>query len=187
MIPLGQPTSETHPHLVKPGQCIPGFTANELALRRYQILFSVPEKRFIQLDIHKFLHFVHFDWSSNRERLFEKLCDAVPSVERHIIVIPSASKVYMTEKIPYTFRQNSNFYYLCGFMEPDSILVIHGTRSGGIKSGLFVPKDDPLNELWDGPRTGRAGAKRLLEVGEQLLIVLFRSMDINVNSMLNVL
>ncbi|XP_022704946.1 probable Xaa-Pro aminopeptidase 3 [Varroa jacobsoni] len=132
--PLGQPTADTHPHLVKAGQCISGFTADELAGRR--------------------------------ERLFDLLCYTMPSLDRHIVVIPSASKIYMTENIPYTFRQNSNFYYLCGFMEPDSVLVIHGRRGERPKSVLFVPKHDPLNELWDGPRTGPSGAKRLLEVDE---------------------
>ncbi|OQR72237.1 putative Xaa-Pro aminopeptidase 3-like [Tropilaelaps mercedesae] len=132
--PLGQPTSETHPHLVKEGECIAGFTASELANRR--------------------------------ERLFALLCAKVPTMERHMVVIPSASKVLMTEKIPYSFRQNSNFYYLCGFMEPDSVLIIHGKQGERPSSALFVPKHDPLNELWDGPRTGPFGAKRLLEVDE---------------------
>lgn len=40
------------------------------------------------------------------------------------IVIPAARKQYMSDKIPYVFRQNSDFFYLTGCMEPSAILVI---------------------------------------------------------------
>lgn len=101
---------------------------------------------------------------SCRHNLFDLLCKLEPSAERHLAVIPSASKVFMSEQIPYTFRQNSNFYYLCGFSEPDSVLVIHGTKGEKPKSVLFVPKHNQARELWDGPRTGPSGAVNLLKV-----------------------
>ncbi|XP_018495231.1 xaa-Pro aminopeptidase 3 [Galendromus occidentalis] len=134
VVALGQPTAETHPHLVRDKQCIPGFTAEELSKRR--------------------------------NAFFALLCKLEPSAERHIAVIPSATKVFMTEKIPFSFRQNSNFYYLCGFSEPNSVLVIHGHKKETPRSVLFVPKHDPANELWDGPRTGPSRAVNLLKVDE---------------------
>lgn len=87
------------------------------------------------------------------------------NIQYHIVILPSASKLYMTYDIPYHFRQNTEFLYLSGFQEPDSILVMHTTKSG-YKSVLFVPKRDPDRELWDGPRSGDTGAMELTGVTE---------------------
>lgn len=73
---------------------------------------------------------------------------------RHIVIIPSATKMYMTEKIPYIFRQNSDFLYLTGCLEPDCTLVISASDEDNITSTLFLRKQDKHSELWDGPRTG---------------------------------
>ncbi|WAQ98104.1 XPP3-like protein [Mya arenaria] len=87
------------------------------------------------------------------------------SIRNHIMIFPSASKVYMTYDIPYPFRQNTEFLYLSGFQEPDSVLVLQTTENG-YKSVLFVPKRDPDRELWDGPRSGDTGAVSLTGVSE---------------------
>ena len=71
----------------------------------------------------------------------------------------------MTSDIPYPFRQNTDFLYLCGFQEPDSVLLLHTTPDGQ-KSVLFVPKRDQHRELWDGPRSGDVGALQLTGVSE---------------------
>ncbi|PVD34501.1 hypothetical protein C0Q70_05776 [Pomacea canaliculata] len=80
------------------------------------------------------------------------------------------SKVFMTNDIPYPFRQNTDFLYLCGFQEPDSVLVILSSLSStdNHKSVLFVPKKDPDKELWDGPRSGTDGALFLTGVDSAL-------------------
>lgn len=86
----------------------------------------------------------------------------------HIVIIPSASKSYMTHDIPYPFRQDTDFLYLCGFLEPDSMLVLESS-SGSLpehRASLFVPKKDPHRELWDGPRSGIDGAITLTGVDE---------------------
>lgn len=70
-----------------------------------------------------------------------------------LVVIPSSYKKYMTEKIPYVFRQNSDFLYLTGCMEPDSILVLI-SKEDACESVIFLRGRDPASELWDGPRTG---------------------------------
>lgn len=88
------------------------------------------------------------------------------SLKQHLVVIPSATKVYMTEKIPYMFRQNTDFLYLSGCLEPDSALVLTGTRGDDHVSTLFVRKRDTHSELWDGPRTGVEGAPTLFGVDQ---------------------
>lgn len=60
----------------------------------------------------------------------------------------------MTDKIPYVFRQNSDFYYLTGCLEPDSLLVMWIDAAQTIRSALFMRPKDKHAELWDGSRTG---------------------------------
>lgn len=60
----------------------------------------------------------------------------------------------MTGKIPYFFRQNSDFFYLTGCLEPESILVLWTEDDGQSKSALFMRPKNSHDELWDGPRTG---------------------------------
>jgi len=84
-----------------------------------------------------------------------------------VVIIPSAAKSYMSTDIPYPFRQNSDFLYLCGFLEPDSVLVLeadHASRLPNHKSTLYVPRRDKFRELWDGPRSGTEGAVLLTGV-----------------------
>ncbi|XP_075226557.1 xaa-Pro aminopeptidase 3 isoform X2 [Lycorma delicatula] len=92
------------------------------------------------------------EFKERRNRLMHKVVSTTHN-RYHLAVIPSAPKIYMTEKIPYVFRQNSDFLYLTGCMEPDSVLVLSGDSSENFKSTIFLRKRDPHSELWDGPRT----------------------------------
>ncbi|XP_026323865.1 xaa-Pro aminopeptidase 3-like [Hyposmocoma kahamanoa] len=85
----------------------------------------------------------------------------------HVIVIPAAAKQYMTEKIPYTFRQNSDFYYLTGCMEPGAVLVIiKPAQTDNYQTILFVHDKNSHDEMWEGPRTGCNAAAKLFAVHE---------------------
>lgn len=63
-------------------------------------------------------------------------------------------KKYMTGKIPYFFRQNSDFFYLTGCLEPESVLVLWTEDEGQAKSAIFMRPKNSHDELWDGHRTG---------------------------------
>ena len=55
------------------------------------------------------------------------------------------------------YHQNSDFYYLTGFIEPDSIAaLIPGGRNREFI--LFNRKHDPIKEIWEGPYAGQKGA-----------------------------
>lgn len=61
----------------------------------------------------------------------------------NLVVVQSASKLYMSGKIPYVFRQDSDFFYLTGFLEPDvALLMISAPGSDNFESIAFVPKTD---------------------------------------------
>lgn len=44
----------------------------------------------------------------------------------------------MSDKIPYVFRQNSDFMYLTGCLEPDTTLVMWIDAAKSIRSAMFM-------------------------------------------------
>jgi len=65
----------------------------------------------------------------------------------------------------YPYRQNSNFYYMSGFKEDNSALVIvKGAKN--FQTYLFVAKKDKTQELWHGKRLGKERAKELFLVDD---------------------
>lgn len=56
----------------------------------------------------------------------------------------------------HEYRQDSDLYYLSGFGEAQTILLLDAETR---KMVLFVPPKDPDREVWDGPRAGVEGAK----------------------------
>ena len=57
----------------------------------------------------------------------------------------------------YSFRQDSYFWYLSGFNESDSIILIKTDSEANLSSYMFVPPKDEHSELWDGYRAGPKG------------------------------
>jgi Xaa-Pro aminopeptidase len=78
--------------------------------------------------------------------------------QNSVAIIPSASETTRSHDTHYRFRQDSDFFYLTGFEEPDSIAVIAPGREK--KYTLFVRPRDPAQEIWVGHRAGVEGAKR---------------------------
>ena len=66
-----------------------------------------------------------------------------------IALIPGASIQRRNRDIDYAFRQDSDLLYLCGFEEPDALLVLVPGRSQG-EVILFCRERDPRAEQWDG-------------------------------------
>lgn len=73
-----------------------------------------------------------------------------------IAIVPSASLVCRSRDTDYKFRQDSDFYYLTGFNEPDAVLVLVPGREHG-EYLMFCRERDPERELWDGYREGPEG------------------------------
>jgi Xaa-Pro aminopeptidase len=74
-----------------------------------------------------------------------------------IALVPAAPVHYRSGDSAYPFRQNSDFYYLTGFAEPEAMALImpHGAEGEFV---LFCRPRDPMNERWEGVRTGLEGA-----------------------------
>ncbi|MGK7911508.1 MAG: aminopeptidase P N-terminal domain-containing protein [Synechococcus sp.] len=73
-------------------------------------------------------------------------------------IVRSGSLAVMNNDVEYPFRQNSDFYYLTGFNEPDAVAVIapHHPEHQFV---LFVRPRIREQEIWTGYRTGIEGAK----------------------------
>ncbi|ABX09492.1 aminopeptidase P N-terminal domain-containing protein [Prochlorococcus marinus] len=76
----------------------------------------------------------------------------------HAAIIPAASSVIHHADCEYPFRQDSDFWYLTGFDEPDAVALFLPHRPHGERYVLFVlPKDSSI-EIWNGFRWGVEGA-----------------------------
>jgi Xaa-Pro aminopeptidase len=81
---------------------------------------------------------------------------------RGVALVPSAPVAIRNNDVEHEYRQDSDFYYLTGFDEPDSVLLLT-TEHGQHRTVVFVRKRDKERETWDGPRAGIEGAKDLLD------------------------
>lgn len=75
-----------------------------------------------------------------------------------IALLPAATQVIRNNDVEHPFRQDSAFYYLTGFDEPDAIMLIDPAAADE-QYVLFVRPRDREREIWDGRRAGTEGAK----------------------------
>ncbi|HET8781863.1 MAG TPA: Xaa-Pro aminopeptidase [Pyrinomonadaceae bacterium] len=75
---------------------------------------------------------------------------------KSVAIIPGAREATRSNDTHYRFRQDSDFFYLTGFEEPDAIAVVKPSETN--KYALFVRPRDPEREIWDGRRAGVEGA-----------------------------
>ncbi|XP_011500575.1 PREDICTED: probable Xaa-Pro aminopeptidase 3 [Ceratosolen solmsi marchali] len=144
-VAYGQPTPWTHSHLIKDGEVVPGIDVNEFQARRNKLMEKISR--------------------------VNKSCFKISA---HVVIIPSASKVYMSDKIPYVFRQNTDFLYLTGCQEPNSILLMTAINDN-YTSTLFMQPKNPQIELWEGPRTGVTAALPFFQVDQVFPVSEFHS------------
>ncbi|HKU37951.1 MAG TPA: aminopeptidase P N-terminal domain-containing protein [Polyangiales bacterium] len=72
-------------------------------------------------------------------------------------IFASAPVALRNNDVEHEYRQDSDLYYLTGFDEPDSVLLLT-TEHAEHRTVLFVRPRDKERETWDGPRAGLEGA-----------------------------
>ncbi|MCP3043842.1 aminopeptidase P N-terminal domain-containing protein [Xanthomonas euvesicatoria] len=77
--------------------------------------------------------------------------------EQAILILPAAPERVRSHDTHYPYRQDSDFWYLSGFPEPEAVLVLVPGRKHG-EAILFCRERDAEREAWDGPREGQEGA-----------------------------
>lgn len=74
-----------------------------------------------------------------------------------IVIQPNAPERLRNRDVYYPYRADSDFYYLAGFPEPESVLVLVPDRGQG-EFILFCRERDEEAETWHGRRAGLEGA-----------------------------
>lgn len=112
---------------------------------------------------------------SRREKLLEKIG------KDSIAIIVSNSMRSASYDADYKFKQNKNFYYLTGFNEPDSLLILSQNKfripiddkKKGFKEVnevLFVRPKNQKAEMWTGKRLGAENVPSELGIQQGLSI-----------------
>ncbi|EDK44501.1 hypothetical protein LELG_02680 [Lodderomyces elongisporus NRRL YB-4239] len=89
-----------------------------------------------------------------------KLAAQLP--DNSLAIIIGNSVQYSSGAVFYDFQQNNDFYYLTGWLEPDSVMVLEkkgtGSRDEDVALHMLVPPNDPQREQWEGAKSGLEGA-----------------------------
>jgi Xaa-Pro aminopeptidase len=97
------------------------------------------------------MHINQTEYRQRRDRLMEKIGQGTA-------IFQSAPTAVMHNDVEYVFRQDSDFFYLTGFNEPEAVVVL-APHHAEHKFILFVQPKDPEKETWTGYRHGVEGAK----------------------------
>ena len=135
----GQPTEWTHPHIIAPGEINKGVLKSEFKARREKLAETLLS-----------------------ERIESK---SGTGEEKQLLILPAAMRQYMVDRIPYIYRQDTDFRYLTGCLQPDCVLDIEFTTNWS-KSVLFCKENSIYDEKWEGVRIGYGEAVEFLGVDE---------------------
>lgn len=89
-------------------------------------------------------------FAHRRAEFLERLGDT-------IAIIPAGNEQVRNDDVDHAFRQDSDFFFLTGFTEPDAVAVFDPADQDE-PYVLFVRPRDPEMESWNGRRAGTAGA-----------------------------
>lgn len=103
------------------------------------------------------------EFAQRREKMLAQM------EENSLAIIFSAQEQVRNKDCHYPFRQDSYFWYLTGFNEPDAILVLAKTAQQ-FRTILFLRPSDPLMETWNGRRLGVEKAAEKLNLDQAYAI-----------------
>lgn len=91
------------------------------------------------------------DFAQRRDQLMQH-------IGKGVAIFRSAPMAVMHNDVEYNFRQDSDFFYLTGFDEPEAVAVL-APQHEEHKFVLFVQPRDPEKETWTGYRVGVEAAQ----------------------------
>lgn len=92
---------------------------------------------------------------NRRKKMCGLLGGATKGSKGDALLLFSAEVATRNGDVEHTYRQDSDFYYLTGFEEPESALLLFADEPHFV---LFVRERDREREIWDGRRAGTEGA-----------------------------
>ncbi|MDN2662663.1 Xaa-Pro aminopeptidase [Psychromonas sp. 14N.309.X.WAT.B.A12] len=90
-------------------------------------------------------------------------------LDNSMAIFPANQELTRSNDTEFRFRQNSDFYYLCGFNEPDACLLLI-KQNNQLTTVLFNRKKDKNAEIWHGYRLGQTEAIKTLDVDHAFVI-----------------
>lgn len=90
-------------------------------------------------------------------RFRERRQHVLQAIPNGLLLVPSQPVAIRNNDVEHPYRQHSDLWYLSGFDEPESVLVL--STASDKPFTLFVRERDPEREVWDGARAGVDGAK----------------------------
>lgn len=91
------------------------------------------------------------EFRARRERFLD-------SIGNGVAVLVAAPELIKSRDTDIAYRQNSDFFYLTGFLEPGAVAVLT-PHDAEHRFTLFVRPRDPERETWTGRRAGVDGAR----------------------------
>ncbi|KZT35568.1 peptidase M24 [Sistotremastrum suecicum HHB10207 ss-3] len=111
--------------------------------------------------------------SEEYERRRAALMNGLP--DNSIVILVAGSVKYMSQRT-YSFRQASDFWYLTGFQEPDTAVILEkNSSSRGYKMTMFCGRKHAEYEKWNGPRSGFEAAISIFGADDARDIIHFPS------------
>jgi Xaa-Pro aminopeptidase len=89
-----------------------------------------------------------------------------------VAILMTSAEIPRNRDSDFPYRWDSYFYYLTGFIEPESAVIIYTTETG-FRTALFCREKNEEREIWDGYRYGPKAAKELFAVDETFPIAEF--------------
>lgn len=118
------------------------------------------------------------EFKARRKKVLDYLQDlSEQSSTKFKYVLSSGSQKVFSNDVKYPFRVDSDFYYLTGFTEPDSVLILDPHSDNSFT--MFVNPYDPLHAIWEGHREGVSGAKKNFNVDAVYEIDDYRNFEEN--------
>ncbi|MGY4676535.1 Xaa-Pro aminopeptidase [Pasteurella sp. P03HT] len=108
------------------------------------------------------------EFAQRRHQLFAQMQDNTA------LIVFSEIEKRRSNDCTYPFRQDSYFWYLTGFNEPNSVFLLT-KKAGKAETFIFVRPSDPLRETWDGRRLGVQNAPAKLALDHAFSIEDFTS------------
>jgi Xaa-Pro aminopeptidase len=92
----------------------------------------------------------------------QRRASLLAQMQHGIAIVPTAPERVRNRDSEYLYRFDSYFYYLCGFQEPEAVLVL--VAGAEPQSVLFCREKNPERETWDGFRLGPDAAREAFGV-----------------------
>ncbi len=82
---------------------------------------------------------------------------AIAQLGSKALIVGAHPELIRNDDVHFAYRQDTNLYYLTGFEEPESILLLLPGKNP--QEVMFVRRKNPERETWDGFRYGPADAQ----------------------------